>query len=257
MEYFEYVGASAKGRGDQNNTNADGRRDAAAWCAAFVNNALGKSNQIYANSIHSQFKGPFKILHENDGDDIENSDLKFGSAVIYKDGGGRTTGHVTFLYGRCQASGSLICLGGNQSGTTRFAVYDYHQPWRARSRVTKWLCLPKSYFITPIDDFTENDIYDTSTDWEINYLEVLKSNDPEEFEDEIAAIEAKHDVLGGTDISNDLKDKIIAYNLNKTILGFDLISDGPSTVGDGPSTTGDGPSTIWGGPSTIGDGPFT
>ena len=90
------------------------------WCAAFVN-AILELDGIPNNDDH---KYPYTARAFLDwGNPINPQDIKPGDIVVFPRGNQGWQGHVGFYIGRHE-SGKWIILGGNQSNSVRYDLYD-------------------------------------------------------------------------------------------------------------------------------------
>ena len=90
------------------------------WCAAFVNAILELEN-IPSNKDH---KYPLTARAFLDwGNPINPQDIQRGDIVVFPRGNQGWQGHVGFYIGRHE-SGKWIILGGNQSNSVRYDLYD-------------------------------------------------------------------------------------------------------------------------------------
>ena len=90
------------------------------WCAAFVN-AILELEGIPTNNDH---KYPLTARAFLDwGSPIEVEDIQKGDLVIFPRGNAGWQGHVGFYYGTTE-DGKWIILGGNQSNSVRYDLYN-------------------------------------------------------------------------------------------------------------------------------------
>ena len=90
------------------------------WCAAFVNAVL-ELEGIPNNDNH---KYPLTARAFLDwGSSVNPQDIQRGDIVIFPRGNSSWKGHVGFYIGR-HASGKWVILGGNQSNSVRYDLYD-------------------------------------------------------------------------------------------------------------------------------------
>jgi len=101
------------------------------WCAAFVNAVL-ELDGIPNNDDH---KYPLTARAFLDwGSPIEAEDIQKGDLVIFPRGRQGWQGHVGFYYGTTP-EGKWVILGGNQSNSVR---YDLYNPKRALG-IRRWI----------------------------------------------------------------------------------------------------------------------
>ncbi|WP_025142908.1 PAAR-like protein [Pedobacter jeongneungensis] len=157
-----------------NNNSKPTNGEYGAWCAAFMNWCIHKTNNPKTKKPYNHFNSASSLEPTYNEKYKQIPNAIYGCLVVYKSTDGSGKGHTGFLYGKTKDN-RFILLGGNQGNSIRFSSYGESFTYKKITKKLVGFYIPSDYEVKEVDKLKKIDTYISSE--EINKKFAIKEKD--------------------------------------------------------------------------------